>query len=89
MRDHIVDVRIAQHRNDRTELFLRHQSCVVGDVPDDRWLNEVTLPAEYLAAGNDLAVPLGVLEVALNLLELRLVLQRAHLRPLFQPITDH
>ena len=50
-RDHIVDVRIEQHWNDRTELRFRNQACVVGDVPHDRRLNEVTLPIEALSTG--------------------------------------
>ena len=66
-----------------------HQSRIVGDIADDRRPDEVALAVEHLAAGNDLAVPLGILEEALDLLELRLVLQRTHLRPLLQPVIDH
>src|ERR1700748_3617482 len=72
----VGDAGIAQHRDDWPELFLCHQSRIVGDIPNDRWLNEVTLPALHLAAGNDFAVARGILEEALHLLEVRLVLRR-------------
>ena len=50
-RDHIVGCqnRAALERSD--QLRFRNQACVVGDVPHDRRLNEVTLPIEALSTG--------------------------------------
>src|SRR6516225_3112366 len=78
--DHFVDVGVAQHRQHRAELFLAHQSGVIGDVADDGWLDEIALPLEHTAAGNNLAALPGILQETLDLFELRLVLDRAHLR---------
>src|SRR5262249_60011794 len=49
-------------------------------------LDEIALPLEHAAAGDNLAVLPGILQETLDLLELRLVLDRAHLRSLLQAV---
>src|SRR5580704_15420654 len=86
--NHLVQIGKAQHRQYRAELFLANQPGVVGDVAHYDRLDEVALALKHAAADDDLAVLPGVFEVLLHLLELRLVLDRAHLRARLQPVAD-
>src|SRR5262249_34667447 len=78
----------AHYREHRPELLLANERGVVGDVADDRWTDEEALPVDGLAASDDLAVSPCVLKERLYLLELRIVLNRAHLRVFLETITD-
>src|SRR5262249_14817526 len=86
--DRIVNVGKAHYREHRAELLLANEPGVVGDVADDRRPDEKALPVDCLAASDDLAVPPCVLKERLHLLELRMVLNRAHLCVFLETIAD-
>jgi hypothetical protein len=76
------------HRRHRAVLLLANQPGGAGLVAPDGRLDELVLPFEHRATSEDPSVLPGVFAEPLYLLELRLVLERAHLRTLFQPITN-
>ena len=77
-----------QYRQDRAELLLAHQPGTVGDIADDGRLDEVALTLEHPAACDNRTVLPSVFEEPLDPLELRLVLDRSHLRARLQPVAD-
>src|SRR5262249_42965990 len=87
-RNHLVDVGIPQYRQNRAELLLTNEPGTVGDVTHDGRLNEVALPFQGAASGDDRPVPPSILKEPLHPLELRRVLDRPHLRARLHPVTD-
>src|SRR5262249_4820272 len=86
--DRVVNVGKAHYREHRAELLLANKPGVVGDVADDGRPDEIARSVDWLAASDDLAVPPCVLEERLNLLELHMVLNRAHLCVFLETIAD-
>jgi hypothetical protein len=60
--DRVVDVRTAQDGQHRAELLLAHPPWHYRDVADDGRLDEIALPLEHPAAGDDGAVLSRVLK---------------------------
>src|SRR5688572_33176850 len=77
--DGIGDVRVSQDRKDGSELLLAHQAGIVWNVADDRGRDKKPVAIECLPARDYNTASVGVLEVSLDLLVPRLILQRSHL----------